>query len=204
MTKTPPPTALFPALQFDIVTIAASAGGIKTLGDLLPQLPDNFAAALIIVMHLDPHTASLLPQVLARMTSLTVKDAETGELLQAGTIYTAPPDHHLLVARDRRLQLTQTKKVNFARPSADCTLISVAECFGPRAIAVVLTGYGSDGALGIKAIKQHGGRVIVQDPATATVASMPRTAIETGQVDWVLPVDQIPPTLVKLIQQNGD
>lgn len=198
------PIALFPALKFDIVAIAASAGGIKALGDLLPRLPADFAAALMIVMHLDPNTASLLPQILSRMTSLAVKDAEAGEAIKARTIYTAPPDYHLLVTSDRRLHLTQTQKVNFTRPAADCTLMSVAEGFNTRAIAVVLTGYGHDGALGVRAIKQHGGRVIAQDPATAAVASMPQAAIDTGAVDWVLPIDQIPLTLVKLVQQNGE
>ncbi|MBE9110799.1 chemotaxis protein CheB [Nodosilinea sp. LEGE 07298] len=204
MTDLSSSVALFPALQFDLVTIVASAGGIKALAELLPLLPADFAAALIIVMHLDPNTASLLPQILDRMTALAVKDAEAGEAIKAQTIYTAPPDYHLLVKSDRTLHLTQTKKVNFTRPSADCTLTSVAECFGNRAIAVVLTGYGHDGALGIRAIKQHGGRVIAQDPATAAVASMPQTAIDTGAVDWILPIDQIPLTLVKLVQQNGE
>ncbi|MBD1873865.1 chemotaxis protein CheB [Nodosilinea sp. FACHB-131] len=189
------------AARFDIVAIAASAGGIKALAQLLPQLPADFAAAIVLVIHLDPNMASLLPQVLKPMTSLTVKDAKTGELLQAGTIYTAPPDHHLLIGAGRTLRLTHTAKVNYSRPAADCTLVSVAERFGERAIAVVLTGYGRDGAAGIQAIKQHGGRVIVQDPATANVASMPQTAIDTGQVDWVLPLETIPQTLINLVQQ---
>lgn len=196
-----PSSVLSSAARFDIVAIAASAGGIKALAQLLPQLPTDFAVAVVIVIHLAPNMASLLPQVLKRMTSLPVKDAKTGELLQAGTIYTAPPDHHLLIGAGRTLRLTHTAKVNYSRPAADCTLVSVAERFGERAIAVVLTGYGRDGAAGIQAIKQHGGRVIVQDPATANVASMPQTAIDTGQVDWVLPLETIPQTLINLVQQ---
>jgi two-component system chemotaxis response regulator CheB len=201
MNPLPSSAVLFPAAQFDIVAIAASAGGIKALAQLLPQLPADFAAAIIIILHLDPRTASLLPQVLNPMTALTVKDAQTGEAMQAGTIYTAPPDHHLLVERDRTLCLTHSAKVNFSRPAADCTLASVAERFGPRAIAVILTGYGHDGAVGIEAIKHHGGRVIVQDPATADVDSMPQSALDTHQVDWVLPLETIPSTLVNLVQQ---
>jgi two-component system chemotaxis response regulator CheB len=199
--NTSPSSRLFSAARFDIVAIAVSAGGIKALAQLLPQLPADFAATVVIVMHLDPHMASLLPQVLTPMTSLAVKDAEMGESLRAGTIYTAPPDHHLLIGGDRTLCLTHTAKVNFSRPAADCTLVSVAERFGERAIAVVLTGYGRDGAAGISAIKQHGGRVIVQDPVTANVASMPQAAIDTHQVDWVLSLDMISPTLVNLVQQ---
>ncbi|MGG6242224.1 chemotaxis protein CheB [Nodosilinea sp. AN01ver1] len=202
MTDAPPSTAPL-ASRFELVTIVASAGGIKALGELLPQLPVDFAVALIVVMHLNPNTASLLPQILNRMTALKVKDAEAGEKIEATTIYTAPPDHHLLVTGDRRLRLTQTQKVNFTRPAADCTLISVAKCFGHQAIAVVLTGYGHDGALGVRAIKQHGGRVIAQDPATASVANMPQAAIATGAVDWVLPLEQIPPALAKLVQRRG-
>ncbi|MBW4463196.1 MAG: chemotaxis protein CheB [Nodosilinea sp. WJT8-NPBG4] len=196
-----PSSVLFLAVRFDIVAIAASAGGIKALAQLLPQLPADFAAAIVIVLHIDPNMTSLLPQVLQPMTSLTVKDATLGESLQAGTIYTAPPDHHLLIGSGRTLRLTHTAKVNYARPAADCTLVSVAERFGERAIAVVLTGYGRDGAAGISAIKQHGGRVIVQDPATADVAGMPQSAIDTHQVDWVLPLESIPQTLVNLVQQ---
>ena len=197
-----PSSVLFSAAQFDIVAIAASAGGIKALAQLLPELPADFAAAIVIVLHLDPNTASLLPQVLTPMTSLPVRDANPGESLQAGTIYTAPPDHHLLIGADRTLRLTHTAKVNYSRPAADCTLVSVAERFGDRAIAVVLTGYGRDGAAGIQAIKQHGGRVIVQDPATANVASMPQAAIDTHQVDWVLPLETIPQTLINLVQRT--
>ncbi|MBD2107871.1 chemotaxis protein CheB [Nodosilinea sp. FACHB-13] len=196
-----PSSVLSSAARFDIVAIAASAGGIKALAQLLPQLPADFAAAIVLVIHLDPNMASLLPQVLKPMTALPVKDAKTGELLQAGTIYTAPPDHHLLIGAGRTLRLTHTAKVNYSRSAADCTLVSVAERFGERAIAVVLTGYGRDGAAGIQAIKQHGGRVIVQDPATANVASMPQMAIDTGQVDWVLPLETIPQTLINLVQQ---
>jgi two-component system, chemotaxis family, protein-glutamate methylesterase/glutaminase len=192
------------ATQFDIVAIAASAGGIKALIQLLPQLPATFAAAIIVVVHLDPNTASLLPSILDRITALRVKDAQTGESIQPGTIYTAPPDHHLLVGADRTLQLTHTEKVNYTRPAADCTLISVAEQFGPRAIAVILTGYGHDGAMGIRAIKQSGGRVIVQDPLTAAAASMPQAALDTHLVDWVLPLDTLGQTLVNLVNDNKD
>ncbi|MBD1919019.1 MULTISPECIES: chemotaxis protein CheB [Cyanophyceae] len=195
-----PSSVLSSAAQFDIVAIAASAGGIKALAQLLPQLPADFAAAIVIVIHIDPNMTSLLPQVLKPMTPLIVKDANPGESLQAGTIYTAPPDHHLLIGAGRTLRLTHTAKVNYSRPAADCTLVSVAERFGERAIAVILTGYGRDGAAGIQAIKQHGGRVIVQEPATANVASMPQAAIDTHQVDWVLPLESIPQTLVNLVQ----
>ena len=156
-----PSSIASPTLPFKLVTIVTSAGGIKTLGKLLPQLPSDFAAALLVVMHLSSETASLLPQILNRMTDLKVKDAEAGERIEATTIYTAPPDHHLLVTGDRRLSLTHTQKVNFTRPAADCTLVSVAKCFRDQAIAVVLSGYGHDGAVGVRAIKEHGGRVIV-------------------------------------------
>ncbi|HZG40816.1 MAG TPA: chemotaxis protein CheB [Nodosilinea sp.] len=201
MNYLPTADALFPAAEFDIVAIAASAGGIKALNQLLPQLPADFAAALLIVLHLSPHMASLLPRTLNPLSTLAVKDAETGAAIEASTIYTAPPDHHLLINADRSLRLTHSKKVNFARPAADCTLESVAKHFGPRAIAVVLTGYGQDGAMGIRAIKRHGGRVIAQDPATAEVASMPQSAIDTQQVDWILPLEKIPQTLINLVQR---
>ena len=114
-------------------------------------------------------------------------------------MYIAPPDKHLLANQDRTLSLTQSELVHFVRPSADLLFESVAASFRERAIAVILTGSGRDGAMGVKAIKKMGGTVIAQDEETSEFFSMPSAAIETGQVDFILPVDEIPQALVALV-----
>ena len=193
----------FPEVAFDVVAIATSAGGLRALSQILPDLPANFPAPIVIVQHLDPHSPSLLPGILSRCTSLRVKVAENGEHIQAGTVYVAPPDWHLLLNSDGTLALAHTARVHFTRPAADVLFESIAACCQTRAIAVVLTGSGRDGALGIQAIKQNGGATIVQDAETAEFPGMPKAAIETHAVDWVLPLHQIAPTLVKLVSSNG-
>jgi len=139
-----------------------------------------------------------MPQVIGRQSRLPVVHAEEGAQLERGHIYLAPPDRHLLIKRGS-LSLTDTELVNFVRPSADLLFESVAAAYGPRAIAVVLTGSGRDGALGVTAIKQRGGTVVAQDEATSEFFGMPSAAIKTGAVDFVLALDEIAPKLVMLM-----
>src|SRR5256885_1361631 len=148
---------------FDIVALAASAGGLTALSRVLAALPEGFPATLVVVQHLDPRHRSLLADILSRRTSLRVKQAEEGEPVQPATVYIAPPNRHLLVNPDGTLSLSQSELVHFLRPSADLLFESVAACYRERAIAVVLTGTGSDGAMGVQAIKKMGGTVIAQD-----------------------------------------
>ena len=195
-----PPFFSFPDTAFDVVALATSAGGLKALHQILLALPADFPAAITIVQHLDPHHRSFLVPLLSRQTQLVVKQAEAGELLCPGVVYIAPPDWHLLVNPDGTLTLAHTPLVNFTRPAADVMLESVAKSCQQRAIAVILTGMGSDGALGIQKIKELGGTTIAQDPKTAEFANMPKAAIHTQAVDWVLPLNQIAPTLVQLVR----
>ena len=139
-----------------------------------------------------------MPQVIGRQSRLPVVHAEEGAQLERGHIYLAPPDRHLLIKRGS-LSLTDTELVNFVRPSADLLFETVAAAYGPRAIAVVLTGSGRDGALGVTAIKQRGGTVIAQNEATSEFFGMPSAAIKTGAVDFVLALDEIAPKLVMLM-----
>ena len=128
-----------------------------------------------------------------------MKQAEDGDRIEPGTVYIAPPDNHLLANADGSLSLTQTELVHFVRPSADLLFESVAASFRDRAIAVVLTGSGADGAMGVRAIKKMGGTVIAQDEETSEFFAMPSAAIATGQVDFVLPLEEIRPALVTLV-----
>jgi two-component system chemotaxis response regulator CheB len=166
---------------------------------VLAALPGNFPATILVVQHLDPRHRSLMADILSRCTSLKVKQAQEGERVDRGTAYIAPPNRHLLVNPDRTLSLSQSELVHFVRPSADLLFESVAASFKERAIAVVLTGTGSDGSMGVKAIKKMGGTVIVQDEKSSEFFGMPGAAIETGAVDFVLPLEEIPNALITLV-----
>jgi two-component system chemotaxis response regulator CheB len=187
---------------FDIVALTASAGGLRALGIVLSGLPAEFPAAVVIVQHLDPRHRSLMADILSRRTALHVKQAQEGDRLQSGNVYIAPPNRHLLVNPDGTLSLSQSELVHFLRPSADLLFESVAASYQRRAIAVVLTGTGSDGAMGVEAIKKMQGTVIVQDRESAEFSGMPSTAIETGAVDFILPLTEIASALVKLVMQD--
>ena len=188
----------------DAVLVAASAGGLSALTELLSELPADFAAAVAVVQHIEPHHRSMLAEILGRSCPLPVRQAGDGEHFDAGVVHVAPPDHHLLVNADGSLSLTRTELVHFVRPSADLLFESAAASFGSRTIGVVLTGTGHDGALGVEAIKGRGGTVIAQDEATSEFFGMPGAAIETGAVDFVLPLDQIAEALSSLVaERNG-
>ena len=169
------------------------------MSHVLSSLPKDFPAAIVIVQHLDPRHRSLMASILARRTRLTVKEARDGDSIGAGTALTAPPDRHLLVNADGTVSLTQTELVHFVRPSADLLFESVAASFKEKAIAVVLTGSGSDGSMGVKAIKKMGGTVIAQDENTSDFFGMPGAAIATGAVDFILPLDEIAGALETLV-----
>ncbi len=189
---------------FDVVALAASAGGLNALTHVLAALPGNFPAAVVVVQHLDPRHRSLMADILSRRTMLPVKEAAEGDKLTPGRAFVAPPNRHLLVNPDHTLSLTQTELVHFVRPSADLLFESTAASFKERAIAVVLSGSGSDGAMGVKAIKTMGGTVIVQDAKNAEFSGMPEAAQATGLADFVLPLDEIAPALQKLCAETND
>jgi two-component system chemotaxis response regulator CheB len=187
---------------FDIVALAASAGGLHALSEVLAGLPGSFPAALVIVQHLDPRHRSLMADILSRCTPLKVKQAQEGNRVEPGRVYIAPPNRHLLVNPDGTLSLSQSELVHFVRPSADLLFESVAASFKERAIAVVLSGTGSDGSMGVKAIKKMGGTVIVQNEESAEFFGMPGAAVQTGSVDFVLALSEIAPALVTLVMKG--
>jgi two-component system chemotaxis response regulator CheB len=154
---------------------------------------------VVVVQHLDPRHRSLLAQILGRRTGLLVREAVDGARLRNGEVLVAPPDRHLLVNADGTVSLTQSELVHFTRPSADLLFESLAAAYGPRAIAVVLTGTGSDGSMGVTAVKKRGGTVIVQDEASSEFFGMPSAAIRTGVVDFVLGLDEIPGAIQVLV-----
>jgi two-component system chemotaxis response regulator CheB len=181
-----------------VVALAASAGGLPALSAILAALPADFAAPVLIVQHLDPEHRSWMAEILARRTGLAVTQVQGGERIAAGTAYVAPPGRHLLVGAEGELALSDADRVHFVRPSADVLFASLAGSWGMGAIAVVLTGTGSDGADGVRAVKERGGTVIVQDEASSRFFGMPGAAIRTGTADHILPLDAIAAALIDL------
>ena len=185
--------------RFAIVAMTASAGGVQALSQVLSSLTADFPVPVVVVQHLDPNHHSLLPEILERRCTIRIRQAREGDVLELSTAYIAPPDQHLLVNGDGTLSLSHSDLVHFVRPSADLLFESVAASHEERTIAVVLTGTGSDGTMGVQAINTMGGTVIVQDPETADFAGMPRAAVNTGAVDEILPLEEIASRLVELV-----
>ena len=183
-----------------VIAMAASAGGLNALSVILGALPANFPAAIAIVMHVSPDHKSLLAEILKCRTPLDVRQAETGGVLCHSSVFVAVPNHHMYVLPGGIIGISATAgKVHYVRPSAEPLFASVASLYKRNAIAVVLTGGDGDGSIGVSIIKKHGGTVIAQDRPTSQDFSMPETAIETGDVDFILPLDRIAPKLVELV-----
>jgi two-component system chemotaxis response regulator CheB len=189
------------AVRFPVIAMATSVGGLEALSVILGGLPAKFPAAIAIVMHLAPDHPSVLAEILNRRTHLLVGQAHTGDILCPSCVFVAPPNHHLFVAPSGRLKLSSSSavKVHYARPSAEPLFASVAEVYGPNAIAVVLTGGDGDGSFGVQIIKDKGGLVIAQDRPSSRDYSMPETTIKTGDVDFILPLDGIAAKLIELV-----
>jgi two-component system, chemotaxis family, protein-glutamate methylesterase/glutaminase len=184
-----------------IVALGASAGGLDAFTHVLSTLPADLPVPIVLVQHVAAHHDSRLPDILDRHTPLRVTAATDGARLDAGTVYVAVPDRHLVVTRGR-VSLTSTPAVRFARPSIDVLFQSVAQAYRDEALAVVLTGTGTDGAMGAEAVREVGGTVVAQDEATAAFATMPRAATTTGSADLVLPRDAIGPTINDLLARG--
>jgi two-component system chemotaxis response regulator CheB len=184
-----------------VIAMAASAGGLNALSVILGGLPADFPAAIAIVMHLSPDHKSLLAEILDSRSHLEVKQAKTGDILCHSSVFIAPPNHHMFVAKDGRLELSSSsaEKVHYSRPSAEPLFASVADVYRKNAIATVLTGGDGDGSFGVQIIKEKGGQVIAQDRPTSQDFSMPETSIKTGDVDFILPLARIAPKLIELV-----
>jgi len=188
-----------------VIAMAASVGGLDALSVILSGLPADFPAAIAIVMHLSPNHKSILAEILNRRTHLKVKQACTGDVLCSSQVFIAPPNHHLFVTKGGQLKLSSSaaEKVHYARPSAEPLFASVAKVYQHNAIAVVLTGGDGDGSFGVQIIKDNGGKVIAQDRPSSKDFSMPATSIETGDVDFILPLDKIAAKLVELVSTGN-
>jgi two-component system chemotaxis response regulator CheB len=182
-----------------IILIASSAGGIVALRTVLSQLPADLDAAVLIVQHRTASPRTGLEQVLARSTSLRVRAMERGQSLERGSVYVAPPDLHAVITAGGVIDLHDGRRIRHVASSANPLFSSAATVYGPDVIAVVLTGMGSDGTDGVQAVRAGGGIVVAQDEATSQFFSMPRHAIETGTVTYVVPLNEIGRVLTRLV-----
>jgi two-component system, chemotaxis family, protein-glutamate methylesterase/glutaminase len=177
--------------KYRVVVIGGSAGSLEVILQIVTALPTHTRASVILVTHRKYDPDSVLLSLLRSRTKLAVKEAEDKDSIQPATIYTAPPDYHLLVENKNTFSLDASEKVHFSRPSIDVTFESVADIFGPSAIGVLLSGANADGAAGLQAIKQAGGFTVAQNPETAEVNFMPQQAINAGAIDAIIDGNEI-------------
>jgi two-component system CheB/CheR fusion protein len=180
-----------------IVAIGASAGGIEALTDLMQHLPADTGMAYVLVQHLDPRHHSILTELLARKTAMTVAEVSDGMPVKPNRVYVIPPNATMTIS-DHTLHLGPREESRGAHMSVDHFMRSLAEQKGNRAIGVILSGSGSDGTLGMVEIQGHGGVTFAQDEATAKYDSMPRSAVVAGCVDYVLPPKGIAKELARI------
>ena len=185
-----------------LVVVGASAGGVSALSALVARLPPDFAAPVLVVLHIGAHR-SILAEILGRAGQLPAEEARQGRRIEAGRIYVAAPDRHLLVIDDT-LHLSHGAKEHHARPAIDPLFLSAALARGAGAIGVLLTGRLDDGTAGLQAIKACGGTAIVQDPADAEVPDMPASALRHVEVDHCVTLAQMPGLLTSLASRPVD
>ncbi|MBI4296057.1 MAG: PAS domain S-box protein [Chloroflexi bacterium] len=184
---------------FRIVGIGASAGGLEALEQFFTHVPSDSGMAFVIVQHLDPTRHSSMPEILSRLTKMTVHTATDAMKIEPNSVYLIPPDKNMGI-QDDALYLHEVGQPRGLRLPVDFFLRSLAKEKGPDAICIILSGTGTDGTLGLRAVKAEAGTVFVQDPKTARYDGMPRSAIDTGLADFVLPPEKIPEKLVDFVR----
>jgi two-component system, chemotaxis family, protein-glutamate methylesterase/glutaminase len=187
-----------PAAAGRVVVIAASAGGVEALQEVLSGLPAGLPAIIVVAQHRNPLGPTALAAVLGRSCRLPVHEALEGEVVAAGNVYLSPADRDLSLDGDRRVRLTAISEAE-ARPSADHLFAALAAGGFSRAVGVVLTGTGHDGVEGARAVRAAGGVVIAQDEASSLFFGMPGAVIDAGQADRVLPLKGIAGELVQML-----
>ena len=187
----------------DIVVVGASAGGVEALRGLVRGLPPDLEATIFAVLHIPPAAVSTLPHILERMNAFAVRHPDPsaeGTVFEPRTIYVAPPDRHMVIAGDR-VRTVFTAKENHHRPAIDPLFRSAARGHGARVVGVILTGALDDGTAGLASVKRHGGLAVVQDPADSSFPSMPRSAMAHVDVDFCVPLAQIPALIARLARE---
>jgi two-component system chemotaxis response regulator CheB len=194
-TRTPTPARVTDVTRIDtncpIIAIASSTGGPAALSEVVPHLPGSLPAAVVIVQHLPVGFTRSLAMRLDSLSALDAHEAVEGEALRPGSVFIAPAGRHLAFDASGRVALHDDPSLWGVRPAADIMMRSAAERFGSRVIGAILTGMGRDGALGAKAIRQHGGWCVAQSEETCVIYGMPRAAVEGGGADRTAPLSDI-------------
>jgi two-component system chemotaxis response regulator CheB len=203
------PVTLSPPRRVEIVAIGASTGGPNALAEIFPAFSADWSIPMVVVQHMPPDFTARLAERLTEKSRLRVREGVAGQPVDAAQAWVAPGDYHLLLRREGqavRLALNQEPPVNSCRPAVDVLFRSVAEVYGPGALAVVLTGMGQDGLRGCEAIRAAGGQVLVQDEASSVVWSMPGAVAQAGLADQVVPLDRLGLEIVRRGQRrpSGD
>ncbi|MDD5362345.1 MAG: chemotaxis protein CheB [Ignavibacteria bacterium] len=196
-----PAKKVFNKSEFPVVGIGASAGGLEALEQFITNIPENSGMAFIIVQHLDPTHKGLLTEILQRLTKIKVFQITDNMKIKPNSIYVIPPNRDLSIFK-RTLHLFEMSERRGLRLPIDHFFKTLAENEGDRSIAVILSGMGSDGTLGLTKIKEHGGIVFVQDPGLAKFDGMPRSAVDAGLANVVLPANEIPPKIFSILKHN--
>jgi len=186
----------------DIVVVGASAGGIAPLKQLTSKLPRGLPVSVFAVVHTPPWRPSELPRILTNGSSLPARHPQTDDPIEPGWIYVAPPDHHLLIEKDR-MRLWRGPKENRHRPAVNPLFRSAAVTYGERVIGVVLSGSQDDGSAGLWWVKQYGGTTIVQHPESAEFPDMPNNALEHVQIDHVVHPDEMGHCIARLVTSGN-
>lgn len=186
----------------DILAIGVSTGGPNALSELLSSLPDNFPVPIMIVQHMPPFFTKLLAERLSQKSKFDVQEGVSGAILKAGCAWIAPGDYHMTLEVSGnviRIKTHQQPPENSCRPAVDPLFRSVAEIYGSRSLAVVLTGMGQDGLQGCKHIHSVGGQILVQDEATSVVWGMPGFVAKAGIAEKILPLNQLASEIVRRV-----
>lgn len=180
-----------------VIVMASSTGGPRALAEVLPRLPGNLPAPILAVQHMPAGFTKSLAERLDEVSQLSIKEAEDGDRIRAGMVLLAPGGKHMTIDAEGRIALNQGPQECGLRPAANITMQSAAEAFGAAVLGVVLTGMGSDGTRGSGLIKKTGGEVIVQDEASCVVYGMPKSIVEAGYADAIVPLSEIPAEILR-------
>lgn len=188
--------------NYEAVVIGASAGGIEALGIILSMLPATYPLPIIIVLHLPSGQPSFLPEIFQHKIKLKVIEANEKETIMPGTVYFAPPSHHLLIEKNRTFSLNLEAPVFYSRPSIDILFKSASDTYGKNLVGILLTGANVDGASGLKEIRDNQGLAIVQNPIIAEISTMPAAGMSYASPDCVLSLEKIAELLLNLIMEE--
>ena len=181
--------------QFPIVGIGASAGGLEAFEQFLGNVPEDSGMAYVVIQHLDPTQKGMLPELLQRNSKMKVMQVKDRMVVKQNCVYVIPPNTSMSILKGV-LYLFDPIESRGLRLPIDFFFRSLADDLKERSVGVILSGMGSDGSIGLRAIKERNGIVMVQDPATAKYDSMPRNAIDSVQVDIIAPADEMPAKLI--------